>query len=784
MPSNGSDGSDSDDDAPIRLQDAQRDIRDAYLQHDGGLFTMDCVPGAGKSTVRNHIAAEDILRRYVAGDPTPEQAVAVISFNRREAETIIPDICRRLRAIVDHDLVPVADSITQPELDALLQRVRRAPAMGTIDSILRDVLDAIATDVGFEAMPAVGNTARLTQVHDECYRTLRDDPTLAGAIERLEAAYPDDDFRDGVRDLLEQARTHCRTRQLATDAFRAELERTVDDVYAGGRPSTFEDIVAAIERLVGASVATAEFDHLDEDDRSQIVAADATLHDDWRGRVDDFCTVLDAYRQGYRREIREQGVVSHTDVAALVDAYFAGRLDATDAHRDRVKNRYRARIHSLIIDEAQDVSVIQHAALSHLVTPEATVFAAGDLRQSIYLWRDAEPTLFETAITNGRYLGIDWAVHEHRTATITYRCAPDVAHAIDAICEPALTDSERGNLGDLDVTYPGLEPARDDPSSDAGANVHVAAFDPPGGDPDSHRWVLPDTRRGEAEAVATLLAKGLADGTFTDDEGDPLGITVLFRWSSKMAAYAEAFENAGLRVQNASAKLFDCAAVEATLDVWAWLIAPADPERTCELVTESNLGLTSVAPTFERHGWDIDAVRAASDDASADTADLTDAHRSIIETLCSLRDRRDDLIRKPAAVAIDAVIDHLALRADAHDLIDGDPAQRVASLDTLVATIADWEGDDNLTPRELVALVEPFREDPFHGPRVQRTARESDDVDVEFRTVHDAKGDEDDVVVIANPGFAASKLGPQTDRLITQGAIADLAPPVITDDDA
>jgi len=84
-------------DDPIRLQNAQQAIRDAYFDHDTGLFTLDCVPGAGKSTVTNHISAEDILRRYVAGDSTPEQRVAVISFTRSEAETFIPELCDRLR---------------------------------------------------------------------------------------------------------------------------------------------------------------------------------------------------------------------------------------------------------------------------------------------------------------------------------------------------------------------------------------------------------------------------------------------------------------------------------------------------------------------------------------------------------------------------------------------------------------------------------------------------------------------------------------------------------------
>jgi len=52
---------------------------------------------------------------------------------------------------------------------------------------------------------------------------------------------------------------------------------------------------------------------------------------------------------------------------------------------------------------------------------------------------------------------------------------------------------------------------------------------------------------------------------------------------------------------------------------------------------------------------------------------------------------------------------------------------------------------------------------------------------VEFRTIHDSKGDEDDIIVLANPGFSLWSLGPQNDRLLTQGAVSGLAPPTNTE---
>ncbi|SEH46124.1 ATP-dependent helicase/nuclease subunit A [Halopenitus malekzadehii] len=777
-------------DEPIRLRGAQRAIRDAYVAHDAGLFTLDCVPGSGKSVVAYHLAAEELLTRYVNGDRTPEQHVAVVSFTRGEAADIVPAIRDRLRTIVDHELVPAADRISDRELEYLAQRVQRASFAGTIDGVLRTVFEEIAHDVGFEGMPAVGSEARLRRVHTACYETVRRDPALTDRLSRLEAAYPDEEYRDGVADLLETAVAYCRDRRLSTADVRRELERTIESVYPGGQPASGDDVLDAIRRFVGGDVDVgsdvdpdvdpdADMDGVDEGagdaaptdaDRRHVVAADARLHEEWVDRVDDFCAVLSGYREAYRDAIRDRGVVSHTDVAALIDAYFEGRIgDENDENRVRVRERYRTRMRSLIIDEAQDVSAIQHAALAHLVTTETRVFCSGDLLQSIYRWRNADPELFESAIRDGRYLGVEWDTHEHWTATTTYRCRPDVAAAISAIADPVLTDPDRGDIGDLDVTYPGLDAFRE---PTAGTNVHIAAFDPMHSDPDSYTWCRPVEGRGEAEAVATLVSKGLGDGTFTDGDGEPLDIDVLFRWSSRMEAYEEAFAEAGLRVRNASRNLFACDAVDAVLAVCEWLIAPADPARTRRLLTEDPIDDRTLADAVDAHDGALGHV--------LDACDLSTAQGHLLEGLATLRRRRDAVLSRPASTYVEDVIEALGLRADPADLApDRDAAQRVANLDALTATIAQWEADDHLPPRELTDLVDPFRDSPRLGP--SQPSVTGADHDVEFRTIHDAKGDEADVVVLANPGFEISRNGVRSNRSVTQGTRAALAPPTNVD---
>jgi len=754
------DGGDGDGDAdPIRLRGAQREIRDAYFASDSGLFTLDCVPGAGKSVVAHHVAAEDILRRYAAGDPTPEQHVTVVSFNRDEAADIVPAICDRLQAIVEHDLVPTAADISGAELRYLRQRVRQAPYAGTIDGLLREIFREFARDIGFDEMPSVGNDALLKRVHRDCYESLRNDPEHARRLRDLEAAYPDGEYDEGVDEMLADALTYCRDRRLSTEAFRSELEQTRDSAYPGGKPDSFDDIVRSVERFANgdenASEGTGERvrETVIGPDRERLLDADRELYDAWDARIDDFCTVLSAYRTRYRAAVREYGAVSHTDVASLVDAYFDRSGERSDlpeplrsvdgSHRDRVLRTYRSRIRSLVIDEAQDVSAVQHAALSHVVTSESRVFACGDGLQGIYLWRHADPRWFAAATTEGTYLGVDWDTHENRTATTTYRCVPDIAAGINAIAEPVFSDPARGNLGDLDASYPRLDAARDGGEGGDGAAVHVSSFAGIG-HPGSAMWADPDGELGEANMLATHISRGLADGTFCNDDGDPLGVTVLFRRGTRMPEYEAAFAAEGLRVRTATDALFDCPAVETALAACEWLTAPGSPQRTSKLLTESPLNAAFDAAPFESRSWDLD--RVLDDDPAA----VGEEQRGILRGLVRLRDRSDAFGRLPASEYVEDVIEALALRADPNGCVgDTDPDQRVANLDALVETLSEWEGDNSYSPSELVDLAEPFREDPGVGPTQPSAAGAA--YDVEFRTIHRAKGDQDDVVVVARP---------------------------------
>jgi ATP-dependent helicase/nuclease subunit A len=765
-------------DEPTELRDAQKRIRDAYFDHDAGLHVLNCNPGAGKSVTITHVAAEELLGRYVGGDPTPEQHVCVVSFTRNDASDFIPAVIKRLRELVEHDLTPAAAAVSDDDVEYLVDRVRRAPLFGTIDSVFRSVLEEFVAEVGFAEMPDVGNEGQLTRIHADCYEELASDSAYADAIDIVEAAYPPDEYEDGPTDLLRKALHHCRSRQLTTADFTDELRATVEAVYEEGETTSFDDIANVLARCVGTEAAAEACRSIAESDRQKLLAADQQIHAAWIETVDAFETLLDGYRETYQRLTRERGVIAHTDCSYLVAEFLTGNLGtdaATTRKRERVLARYQDRLRSVIIDEAQDISQLQHNALAEIVTEDCRVLAAGDLRQTVYVWRDAHPGIFERAVESGRYLGIDWNTHVVETASTTYRCTPDVAAAVNTIAEPSLTDPTRGDIGDLDVIYPRLDADRD-PSD--GPSIHIAAFDT-NAVPGSIPYVAPDSGKGEAAILATYLSCGLADGTFdpTDCEaegadegghGDP-DVTVLFRWRTHMDRYRQACEAEGVTVADASKYLFDCPVVTVAIDVAEWLRDPVDTARMRDLVMESELDLSALEAIFDAHNWQLDAVRDAS------RSDISDEQRYVLDRLHRLREQRAAFRSQSAADSLADIIDTLALQSNPNDVSPTvAPAQRVANLDKLVELVTQWETESLSALGDLTDVLTQYRDEPHTGPT---QPVHTDDHDIVFKTIHQMKGDESDVIALADVGFPLRKHGPVSQRLVATGSMVGLAPP-------
>ncbi|WP_324664506.1 UvrD-helicase domain-containing protein [Haloarcula sediminis] len=758
-------------DPVAQLDGVQARMREHFFDHDSGLFVLDCTAGFGKSTTAEHIAAESLCVAERTGRPCPEEQLAVVSFARDDAAGIGPGIEAVLELFAD-DEQSTACTIDSATASRLTHRLRQSESIGTIDSVLRSVFDDIAGALGFDDMPTVGNEALLASLRRDCLAELRTEPGCAELFATLEAAYGDGDQPD-VDALLESGRRAKRDRRLTDAAFRDRLTGTVDDVYPEGPPDTVADIRADISRFYD-DAAAGQF--APSESAAVTVRRDTECHDRWRECVDAFASLVAAYERAYDRACRSRGVLSHGDVAYWIAEFFDTSHslpdtlpDVDERVRERARRRHATQFQTLVVDEAQDVSVVQHDALAELVPDDARVLLAGDTDQCIYAWRNARPDLFTRAFATGRYFGRDWTVHKSERATRTYRMRPDITAAVDTLFADVFTDTQRGADGTAEADYRLVTPDRDPVAE---PSVHVAAYRA-NGVPGSESWF--DT--GESEALATYLHSAIATDAFggTDDCDT---VTVLFSRRTNMDTLATALQERGLTVANASQRLFEAPLVGLVCAVVDWLVDPFDPDRTRTLLDHDACEfLRAAPPEASAVEQSAKAVFAAHDyriEAAADGGSFTPPVSSFVRGLRELAARRARHASDPGTLVIDDIVETLELRTDPFGHVD-DAERCLAIVDALVDRVGEWEGDDRYSISDLAAVCRQYRHNPADGPTVPVTG--TADHDVVFRTIHNMKGDEASVVCLADLSNPVGAYGPHGDTFVAHGDTLALAPP-------
>lgn len=150
-------------------------------------------------------------------------------------------------------------------------------------------------------------------------------------------------------------------------------------------------------------------------------------------------------------EIFYNGYVSQTLYAAIAcfDKHFSalkkerGALDFSDvmhlayeAMKDEtICENYRFRYEYLFIDEYQDTNPLQDAVLS--AVGKKNVFIVGDIKQSIYRFRRAEPQIFMEKIRRHEIETGKHLIHMNEN----FRSVPEIIHPINFIMRRLMSDS-------------------------------------------------------------------------------------------------------------------------------------------------------------------------------------------------------------------------------------------------------------------------------------------------------------------------------------------------------
>jgi ATP-dependent helicase/nuclease subunit A len=742
------------------LSPDQRAVFDAYF----GNSEVVCTPagsGTGKTTTAVETVAEAVVRQLDA-DPerNPFESVLVTTFTKDAARQLRAAVKDRLR---EHRRVAPADDPVVRNWGQVLRWLETASNVRTIDSFTQDLLREVALDVGVAPSFGVADGIRRSDLLEEVFSTLRSDPDLAGPIDRLEDVFPSDgDGRDDWEGMVADLHRRCREFCLPVREARGELLRSVTDMHAGREPDGFEDVLAIADELTDYDPGYVA-DTVDDPDAWVDHARET--HAASRRLAGDFGVVLGAFDEHYDRLSRSRGALTHTDITALVRAFLEGEAEARApdpgaAHRrrERFRESLTGRFDHVIVDEFQDVNFAQCRILAHLIG-DARALLIGDLKQSIYEWRSAEPRLFSEVI--------DFAAGEAaenvldadavRSVSLTenFRSHPHLVRVANHVFPQVFSDPGRGGIGSFDVEYEPLSAERVETEPDR-AHVHALDLDEPGRDEGQSRREA--AVEAEAERVASTLEAAFEGGTLrvdrarhTGDDADdadldavrPGDVAILFRTKRYVSLYSRMLDRYG--IDNAvigGRSLFREPEVGALIDALAWIGRPDDRGAVRRLAESPVAGLSEEGiRRLAAHGHDVDRAIAEWDGPAADRREL----RELATLREDLRYRRDG---SKAELVSDLLI-HSAF--DVTALAGGDGLQRFANLRRCVEVVAGWEEEERLPYGEFMRRLERLHTGRIEDDTTQAAVADVDSPEtVKLLTAHAAKGLEFPVVVLGD----------------------------------
>ncbi len=269
-----------------------------------------------------------------------------------------------------------------------------------------------------------------------------------------------------------------------------------------------------------------------------------------------------------------------------------------------VRAREQAHYKALFVDEYQDISRIQEAIIRRLHAEDGSLFMVGDVKQSIYRFRLAEPGLFLD-----KYESFDedeQAVERVITLSENFRSRDNILLSVNHVFDHTLRGGALEiNYGSEERLYPGSHSSEDPacelhllyrpPSTDADSEDEPseapaqgeAGGDEPGEDSgleDADSTELNGPAQREAALIARLMHK--LYGQSIEDRGTRRALSwrdmvVLLRSASTRAeAMARVLRDSGIPVySDADQQFFDLIEVSDVLNLLHVLDNPMDDQR-------------------------------------------------------------------------------------------------------------------------------------------------------------------------------------------------------------
>lgn len=430
-----------------------------------------------------------------------------------------------------------------------------------------------------------------------------------------------------------------------------------------------------------------------------------------------------------RRHIMDFGDLEHETIRLLIDRQ-TGRPTAVARE---VAQRYR----EVLVDEYQDSNEVQEQIFQAISQDGRNRFLVGDIKQSIYRFRLADPSIFLEKYHS--YANQREAAEGEPCKILlseNFRSRPEILQAVNDVFR-AVMSPEVGDLayGDAEALRPGLT------FPPAGKSVvELHCMEPIG---DAEDGSAPDKGQREASFVAGRIARLLREETIPEGDGTrpirPEDIVVLLRSVNSAAPdYLAALEARGIPcVCDRGESVLDSREVETFVAILQVL---DNPHRDIPLVTALS------SPVFEFTANELAEIRAGQRtgdfyDALCTAAGNMEHAKSFLQWLEATRQQvkwlpLQDLLRD---VYEETQIEPLFGAMDAG-------AKRRSNLRTFFEFAVSFAAERQSSLMQLLDYLEEQRQ---QGMALQPAAAAVGGA-VQIMSIHKSKGLEFPVVILAD----------------------------------
>jgi ATP-dependent helicase/nuclease subunit A len=723
-----------------RVQPDQEAVMDAYLA-PGGRVSVGAGAGTGKTFTLILTLAEQVLRllQGKGSDYNPMKRILVVSFGKEASRQLKTKIKGNLR---EHE------SIAGPLPESIWRFIESESNIQTIDSFLQGLLREVAVEAGVNPAFEVPNQLDQEQLVDDVLASVLQLQGMRDAWQRLDRAFPAMDFLEyppeGLRQMIWN--THQKMREFCLDAptVNVMLTDNLEKVVHQGTvpPFTFASINAIANSL---SAGTFRIVTTSGSEPALIRHAEEVYATSKQLAV-DFGDLLVAFDKAYDTASRRDGKLTYNDMAYLVWKYTYTSSDS------KWTSSLAGRFDHILVDEFQDTNHVQYQMLRSLVRNSPSknnLMFIGDVKQSIYKWRSAEPKIFIELIEDiraHRNLGkLDGTVY--RPLTSNFRSNESLITAFNGMFDELFRDPARGGVADS-ILYEPLAHKRVDVEDKEHPKVHVLI----NGGSNQDAWV-PQEAAAFTSAIHGMTQQNSQIKVYDSEKRElrpplPGEIALLFRRTTNIPIYANSLRAAGISCAlQTDVSLFGEPEISLVIDFLNWLANPDSRESVTRILRSPVVSLSDKTLRYlaSKSFRLASAFRSWSPALGLPPEDK--------ERLQDLLEFKDDLRwdrEGPKSALISKIIAHG--RLDSIILGSDEGVQAQANLWLLGEVVSSWEEDELMSYQDFVERLIELRERARDGREDDYSravlADQSTKGSVKIMTVHASKGLEFPVVFI------------------------------------